>query len=204
MRAVAIGAVGVLAAGVVLSAAAASAADGWNGLTQAAAAPKLEHEARCPVSRVDTRVAWRRVNIFGGSGIGRGPVYPGLGSRNGLLSATRDEQYGGPWFGEKVFWYVLPSYRWPVLICGRRLDGSQMIGFNGMKQPNRELRISPLETVGWSGQPRGSRGIPSGVRVLTAGCYGFQIDGTNFSRIVVAGSTSRASRPAPPCQVTAA
>jgi hypothetical protein len=27
--------------------------------------------------------------------------------------------------------------------------------------------------------------FPSDVRVLTAGCYGFQIDGTNFSRIVV-------------------
>lgn len=174
-----------LAAAVVLLPAAATAGDGWSALRRPLHLPRLNHGARCPVSRVDARVAWRRFNIFGGSGIGRGPVYPGLGSRSGLLYATRDEQYGGPWFGEKVFWYVLPSYRGPVLIRGGRLDGTQVLGFNGTKRPDRELRIARLETVTWDGQPRGSRGIASGVRVLTAGCYGFQIDGTNFSRIVV-------------------
>jgi len=129
--------------------------------------------------------AWRRANIFGGSGIGPGPVYPGLGSSSGLLWATRDEQYGGPWFGEKVFWYVLPSYRGPALIRGRRLDGAGMVGFNGAKTPERELRIERGQTVTWDGQPPGSRGVPSGVRVLAPGCYGVQIDGTTFSRIVV-------------------
>jgi hypothetical protein len=142
----------------------------------------------CRVSRVDTGVAWKRVHIFGGSGVGGGPVYPGLGSSSGVLHATRDQQYGGPWFGEKVFWYVLPSYRGPVLIRGRRLDGPQVMGFNGAKRPDPELRIHPLETVSWAGQPQGSRGVPSDVRILTAGCYGFQIDGTSFSRIVVVTS----------------
>jgi len=147
--------------------------------------PKLTHGARCPVSRVDPRVAWKRINIFGGTGIGRGPVYPGLGAHSGLLFATRDIQYGGPWFGEKVFWYVLPSYRGPVLIRGRRLDGPQKVGFNGGKLPHPELRIEPGQTVTWERQPPGSRGVPSGVRVLEPGCYAVQIDGTSFSRIVV-------------------
>jgi hypothetical protein len=170
---------------VILFPSQAAAGDEWSALRRPLQLPKLEHGAQCPVSRVDARVPWQRINIFGGSGIGRGPVYPALGSRSGLLLATRDQQYGGPWFGEKVFWYVRPSYRGPVLIRGRRLDGPQSIGFNGTKHPDRELRITPLNTVGWSGQPRGSRGIPSAVRVLTGGCYGFQIDGTDFSRIVV-------------------
>jgi len=179
---------GVLFVVVVLLAlaAAAGAGDGgWGALRRPLHLPKLASGAACPVSRVDARVPWERINIFGGTGIGRGPVYPGLGSRSGLLYATRDEQYGGRWFGEKVFWYVLPSYRGPVLIRGHRLDGPQPVGFNGAKLPAFELRIGPNETVSWSGQPAGSRGVASGVRVLTAGCYGFQIDGSSFSRTVV-------------------
>ena len=159
--------------------------DQWTALRRPFHLPKLAPGASCPVSRVDPRIEWKGINIFGGSGIGRGPVYPGLGAHSGLLFATRDIQYGGPWFGEKVFWYVLPSYRGPVLIRGRRLDGPQKVGFNGGKLPNFELRIKPGETVTWQGQPPGSRGIPSGVRVLKPGCYAVQIDGTSFSRIVV-------------------
>jgi hypothetical protein len=138
------------------------------------------------VSPIDRRVAWRRTNIFGRSGIGRGPVYPGLGGSAGVLSATPDTQYGGPWAGGKVFWYVKRSYRGRVLIRGRRLDGPQSLGFNGDKLPAAgELRIESWDTVSWKGQIPGSRGIASTVRVRTPGCYGVQIDGTTFSRVVV-------------------
>ena len=37
----------------------------------------------------------------------------------------------------------------------------------------------------WAGQPEGSRGVPSIVRAVAAGCYGVQIDGTSFSRTVI-------------------
>jgi hypothetical protein len=161
------------------------AADGWAQLHRPLHLPRLAAGAACPVSKVDTRVKWNRINIFGGSGIGRGPVYPGLGGSSGLLYATRDQQYGGAWFGQKVFWYVLPSYTGPALIRGRRLDGPELMRFNNGKLPPRELRIKAGETVSWDGQPRGSRGIPSFVRVLAPGCYGFQIDGKKFSRVVV-------------------
>jgi hypothetical protein len=147
--------------------------------------PRVSAGSKCPVSKVDSRVPWKRIDIFGGSGIGLGPVYPALGATRGLLLARRDEQYGGPWFGEKVFWYVQPSYQGPVLIRGRRLDGTQLVRFNGAKFPPAELRIDAGETVSWQGQPASSRGVPSGVRVVAPGCYGFQIDGTSFSRIVV-------------------
>jgi hypothetical protein len=177
--------VAAVAAAALLLPGAAGAGDDWAALHRPLHLPRLAPGARCPVSRVDTRVAWARTHIFGGSGIGRGPAYPGLGSTGGLLWATRDVQYGSRWFGEKVFWYVLPSYRGPVLIRGRRLDGPQAIGFNGARRPHPELRISPGAGVTWAGRPKGSRGIPSSVRILTAGCYGFQIDGTSFSRVVV-------------------
>lgn len=157
----------------------------WAKLHRPLHLPRLATGAACPVSRVDRRVDWKHVNIFGSSGIGRGPVYPGLGGSRGHLNATPDIQYGGTWSGGKVFWYVLPRYRGRVLIRGRRLDGPQSLGFNGRRRPDPELRIEPNDTVSWQGQPTGSRGIPSGVRVRASGCYGVQIDGTSFSRVVV-------------------
>ena len=181
-------ALAVLCLGVLAFAAvraAGSADTDWRKLHRPLHLPALDRGARCPVSKVDRRVNWPRTHIFGGSGIGPGPVYPGLGSSSGLVWAMRDSQYGGPWFGEKVFWYVLPSYRGPALIRGRRLGGPQRMGFNGTKVPLPELRIEPTTTVSWNGQPPGSRGVPSGVRVLVRGCYGIQIDGTTFSRVVV-------------------
>ena len=101
------------------------------------------------------------------------------------MDATPDQQYGGPWGGQKVFWYVKPSYHGRVLLRGRRLTQPQSLGFNGGKLPASELRIESYDSVSWSGQPRGSRGIPSRVRVRATGCYGVQIDGASFSRVVV-------------------
>jgi hypothetical protein len=174
-----------LLAALVLAPAAGSA-DGWSALRRPLHLPKLAPGAACPVSKVDRRVNWSKLHIFGGFGTGPGPVYPGVGGVSGLIWATRDEQYGSKWYGAKVFWFVLPSYRGRVLIRGRRLDGPGSVGFDGAERPHPELRIEPYDTVTWKGQPRGSRGIPSSVRIRTKGCYGFQIDGTSFSRVVVA------------------
>jgi hypothetical protein len=186
------GLVPIVAAAVAAPFAAAGPQVDWSKLRRPFHLPKVAAGARCPVSAVDPRVPWKRINVFGGTGIGRGPVYPGIGSSGGLIFATRDEQSGGPWFGQKVFWYVLPSYRGPVLIRGRRLDGPQWVRFNGGKLPSAELHIAPGDGVSWDKQPPGSRGVPSGVRLSEKGCYAFQIDGTTFSRIVVfAGDVGR-------------
>jgi hypothetical protein len=102
-----------------------------------------------------------------------------------LLDAPPDTQFGGPWHGQKVFWYVLPTYRGPVLLRGRRLDGPEEMRFDGGREPPREIRIAPGETVSWDGRQEGSRGRPSAVRVRATGCYGVQVDGTSFTRTVV-------------------
>jgi hypothetical protein len=169
------------------SLAAASSSDlvRWSVLRRPLHLPVVAPGSPCPVSRVDRRLPWARIHIFGASGIGPGPVYPGLGATTGLLNVTKDTQYGSRWQGQKVFWYVAPSYRGRVLIRGKRLDGPGRLGFNGTRVPRDELRIGPYDTVSWSGQPRYSRGIPSGVRALSSGCYGVQMDGKTFSRVVV-------------------
>ncbi len=151
--------------------------------------PELEPGQPCPVSQVDQRFDWDRASIFGGSGIGPGPVYPGLGGSDppGHIHATR-ASFDPSWFRTKVFWYVKPSYRGPALLRGARLDGPGRIRFQeplpGRPKPQFHIsRFDPQEDSQW--RPRGARGRPSGVFVRSAGCYGVQMDGTRFSRVVV-------------------
>jgi hypothetical protein len=146
--------------------------------------PHLAPAADCPVSSVDSRIDWPTIQVFGGYGIGRGPVYPATGPSS-ELTVRPDAQYGGPWLRTKLFWYVRPSYRGPVLIRGRQLDGTHRLGFNGRELPRWEIHIRIGQTVGWTGQPSYSRGVPSDIRARVPGCYGVQIDGTRFSRIVI-------------------
>jgi hypothetical protein len=163
----------------------AGASDDWGRkLHRPLHLPRLAPGAECPVSSVDPRIHWPAIHIFGGSGIGRGPVYPATGPAS-ELTVRPDPQYGGPWLGTKLFWYVRPSYRGPALIRGRQLDGTHRLGFNGRDLPRWEMHIRSGQTVGWSGRPPYGRGVPSSIRALVPGCYGVQIDGTRFSRIVV-------------------
>ena len=57
--------------------------------------PEPATEDACPVSPVDRR-AGKSINTFSGSGIGRGPVYPGLGSSGGHFTTTKRSS-DGPW-----------------------------------------------------------------------------------------------------------
>ena len=83
-----------------------NATDVWRRLHRPLHLPRLAASEVCPVSSVARGVNWGPINIFGGSGIGPGPVYPGLGSTGGRVNVTPDSQYGGPWLGGKLFWYV--------------------------------------------------------------------------------------------------
>jgi hypothetical protein len=155
----------------------------WPALHRALHLPRLAHGQRCPVSRHAGTISGEKFGVSGA--IGRGPVYPILPSAS-LDVSYRPQEWGrGPWAGQKVFWLVHPRYKGPVLIRGRRLDGSAWMRFDGGAMPSAEIRIKPGETTTWTGQAHGSRGRPSYVRVRTAGCYGAQIDGTTFSRAVI-------------------
>jgi hypothetical protein len=169
----------LVCAGVLLFAGSAEAAGPWKALERPLDFPAVQAGGLCPVSTIDTRVDWDEINTFG-HGIGRGPVYPGMGPDATLALRS----VGTAWLRTKVFWYVKPSYRGRVLIRGRRLDARGSLRF-GEERLARQLRIRPGQTVTWAGQPDGSRGVPSIVRAVSAGCYGVQIDGTSFSRTVI-------------------
>jgi hypothetical protein len=164
----------------------ANAGDSWRALHRPMKLPQLMPGATCPVSKVDPRVDWERVGIFGGSGTGSGPVYPGIGGQHGSL--TFPFAAAGGWRRQKVFWYVAPRYRGPVLIRGARIDAPGQLRF-GSGGAVREFRIPVHSEISWIGQPMGSRGAPSYLRIHAPGCYAVQIDGTSFSRSVVFAGT---------------
>jgi hypothetical protein len=159
-----------------------AATDPWKALQRPLEIPRLARGSACPVSSVARSVPWKRFGI--GSGIGRGPAYPVLGGDT--LEFRPPESFESRrWGGQKVFWFVLPRYRGPVLIRGRQLDGPYGIRFENGDVPPAELRIARGQSVYWSDQPDRSRGVPSYTRLRAPGCYGYQIDGTSFSRVIV-------------------
>jgi hypothetical protein len=173
-------------------AAAASSTTGWAKLRRPLHLPRLAAGSRCPVSAVNRQA---RFGAFGtAGGIGPGPAYPiGFIQPGSVLQiappASSTDFANSAWGGQKVLWLVTPAYRGPVLIRGRRLDGPQLVRFEGagMRVPPEELRIPT--TVALTGNPgvpeTGQRYRPSYTRLLVPGCYAYQVDGTTFSRVIV-------------------
>lgn len=156
----------------------------WRSLHRPLHVPRIAAGAPCPVSPTTT------VDL-GNEGVrslrGRGPAYPTLtGSKQSLEFVypppRQSEFYGSRWSGNKVLWWASGRYHGPVLIRGRQLDGPYLLRFDGGVVPPTEIRIRPGPGYGPS---KGARGQPSFTRVRVTGCYGYQIDGIGFSRVIV-------------------
>ncbi|MEA2300920.1 MAG: hypothetical protein QOE44_1455 [Solirubrobacteraceae bacterium] len=148
------------------------------GLRRPLRIPRLPAGAPCPASGV------RRVG-FVGSLTGGGPVYPVLGSEalSYASPSPRSGFAGSRWGGGKVLWVADPGYRGPVLIRGRQEDGPHAVGFGGDRVPVAEVQLLAPGAVS-PGEPSGWREWPSYTRLVAGGCYGYQVDGTTFSRVV--------------------
>lgn len=170
---------------------AALAATAWSGgragftLARPLHLPHLAAGARCPVSHVDHRIPFTRrfgINV----GIGRGPTYP-IGLPAGVLHLAPASNFqSADWAGQKVLWFVHPSYLGPVLIRGGRIDGPGRVRFDRGNIPPLSVHVtrSPGEPGG-TPVPKDARYRPSYTRLRGPGCYAYQVDGTSFSRVVV-------------------
>jgi hypothetical protein len=88
------------------------------------------------------------------------------------------------WAGGRVTWVAASSYTGPVLIRAGQVGGSGAVGFGEGNVPVNELQLlSAAESSG------GVREWPSFTRVLTPGCYAYQVDGTTFSEVIVFRAT---------------
>lgn len=140
--------------------------------------PQVAPGAGCPVSR--SRVVSARF----GPALGAGPAFP-VGLTGGDLQvmppSRRTQWAGSGWGGNKVLWVIAPGYRGPLLVRGARIDTRGGVGFDvGTTRPYSELDLPPA-----AGGFSGWREEPSDTRVRAPGCYAYQIDGTDFSRVIV-------------------
>jgi hypothetical protein len=178
---------------VVAPLSAAAPQDVWKKLHRPLHLPVVEAGAPCPVSAMNVEFDFGKYGVQ--NGIGRGPAYPiGFEQPGSILNIAfgtdrRSGFYGSKWGGQKVLWFVSPAYRGPVLIRGRQLDGRKLVRFEGtgLWVPPAELRLSKRSAI--AGNPGvnddGQRYRPSFTRLLSAGCYAYQVDGTTFSRTIV-------------------
>jgi hypothetical protein len=139
--------------------------------------PRPAPRAPCPISES------HELSSDFAPGLGQGPVYPLQGPTLRYIRGGRfPRQFPRPWGGQKVLWVTSPDYAGPILIRGHQLSGRWWLGFDGAGgRPYAEMRLlKPTANPGhvW-------RQFPSYTRVRARGCYAYQIDGTNFSTVVV-------------------
>jgi hypothetical protein len=147
--------------------------------------PILDPGQGCPTTRGHTYAN----DLFGGIALGVGPVRP--------LIAVRKKHDAAPalegvlrfypfyadrsWHSLKTLWFAAPSYRGPVLIRGRQLDGSHVTVFG--EQPTI---VDPLLRAGPTANGRdGFREWPGASYLRKPGCFAWQVDGLTFSNLIV-------------------
>ena len=152
----------------------------WRGLRERPLhVPAIESGTSCPTSSRSAPERW-----------GPGPAYPALGADGNTAvlyfqDPPADETWrASGWGGNKVIWIVTEAYRGPVLVRGRQLDGPNAVRFqNGSPAFTTETSLRPpaeLQLVGPN-----THGNPATTRVRAPGCYAYQVDGANFSYLIV-------------------
>jgi hypothetical protein len=92
------------------------------------------------------------------------------------------------WFsGVYALILVSPAYSGKVVVRGHQLDGTNSMPFRG-QQGDGNITIAPGSPGHW----RQSDAVVSGA----PGCYGLQVDGDNFSEIIVFSVTGGTPPPA--------
>jgi hypothetical protein len=146
----------------------------WGASRRPPPSPALDPGAACPAGPAAT------VAPAFGPALGPGPVYPIYGA-DGLFAGGQD-MFPAPWLGRKVLWIAAPAYAGPVLVRGRQLDGKDEVRFGAGPAPVAELQ---LDTATSSGSAALWRDWPGYTRVRAPGCYAYQVDGSNFSIVIV-------------------
>jgi hypothetical protein len=143
--------------------------------------PSVAAGATCPTT------ALRKVTPEFGIAQGEGPAYATIGQEKpgtkAVLHYVDAKHFGSDvsenqgWGGQKVLWFVDPHYQGLVLVRGHQIDGTHEMRFNQAL----ESRLVIDTTVGGSPWPN----RPSYTRLQAPGCYAYQVDGSNFSYIIV-------------------
>ncbi len=141
--------------------------------------PAVASGASCPASTGTPVVhPW-----IGGVALGNGLV-TAIASQagdlaHGVVDLARSNVVG--WYGIKTDWEIGPSYSGWVIVRAEQLNGDGPIAaLAGATIGPVVIPPGPTDNtfVGWREQP-------SGTYVKGPGCYGFQVDGSSFSEVIV-------------------
>lgn len=147
--------------------------------------PSLRPGERCPA----TAGAPMGNSFFAGAVLGSGPVRVMIDNAGGNFrqgrfdlgtSATRG------WFALQTLWFAMPGYNGPFVVRAKRLGSNGPIevqpGGTGQEPGSGPLVVPAGPTMNTGD---GFRTIPGSTWVTSAGCYAWQVDGRNFSEVIV-------------------
>jgi len=140
--------------------------------------PQLRPGQACPVSG-GTRVPSGTAG-FGGIAQGSGPVRPLVGNRRGLARLITYTTHRG-WLAAATLWFSAPAYQGPYLVRVRRLDGHGPVGL--LNNPRRSWFL--VQAGPTTNDNHGYRQTIGATWMKRPGCVGWQVDGLNFSHVIV-------------------
>jgi len=127
-------------------------------------------------------------SFFGGVALGNGPVRVLVGNEGDLLRGRADlgtTAIAG-WFALETIWFSTPGYDGPFVVRAGRLGANSRIevqsGPTG-QAPGSGPLVVPAGPTG--NNEDGYRTVPQSTWVTSPGCYAWQVDGRNFSEVIV-------------------
>jgi hypothetical protein len=145
----------------------------WSQLRRSLHLPVLSPGELCPVSN-----ARPRHGLAGA--LGADPPFP-LQFPQAIADLGRATPRNDARYAYPARWLAPPRFAGRVLVRSRRLDRPATIGFSKTAHGRRlaELKLSFAASPRWRTRGRAYVLVPS------PGCYGFQVDGLDFSNAVV-------------------
>jgi len=165
--------------------------DAWAALFRPLQFRTVEQSEECPATASSATLD----NI--GPVLGDGPIYPAFLGPDGVFSLGLDVSGNEPvridgrdWWGKKTLWLSVDGYDGIALVRGGRIDRDGEMLFYPGSGPEYVSALR-LTVEGWvhGGSPSGWREWNSGTFVAEPGCYAFQVDGEDFTDIIVVQAT---------------
>ncbi len=151
--------------------------------------PSVGAGGTCPVSQIRSGVVPGRQYA-----LGNGPVYLVVQNATPTLlynSAPFIGDTSSGLGGTRSIWAVDPHYQGDVLIRGQQLNGNNPLRFNGglgqvsSNPQGTEPVLNNLVLNAQQAQNSSWASFITFTRLQAPGCYGIQVDGQNFSEVIV-------------------